>query len=596
MLGIVYIDPQFYKNFLVQGLKKLMIYQQPNDKEIYIHHCASRLKEVLFSMMESPFLDLLSLGERKHIFQFRCLNQTQWNIFSLLQRRVPQNYKKFQMEFQEEKHGIDELIKYKLVDVIQKNKRCLNLLSKAELQHFCAEKNISNKGTRKELQSRLHEFIQDLAIPKLICVKNPKLLERCIAWMNNSHQGTWDKDIHLFLSQSSNFPIYNTTSIPAMYTRRFDYWSYYYGRHLFENEMTIQRIYSTRPPTKIQFRFSLYRQFFLNKEWIQSKDAPSIIQVLKQKLPYLRKEICIIQLDFWLFQHQKITDTKYIQKQIQFYEQEDFEIFELDLRQKIKLIAAQHNLFFFPRYKLHQPKKRYLYLQNMKKHRQRITFELEGENKNVEQSVIFILQKYNKIAFHTENHAWQALIEWLFIDLFYEPISHMLPYPNMRYPLDFHWGTLFYQNRKHQIEQRLEWLTKNATYTSQFTEKIQMFFDEIEQKYPNRLMHRHQVEFLMQSFSIVELIPLIRYLLQNPHSFKGLPDLVVQSYSIPKPEILQSKHSKMFQLVPDKIIPSKSFFIEVKCKDPVSNAQKFWHHKLIEMGFQVEIWNLREMN
>ena len=84
-----------------------MTEQSPTKKEditkkqqIYLLHCASKLKDVIYELLDGPFSILLSLGERNHINKFTFLTQKQWELIALLQRRVPQREDRFLNEFQ----------------------------------------------------------------------------------------------------------------------------------------------------------------------------------------------------------------------------------------------------------------------------------------------------------------------------------------------------------------------------------------------------------------------------------------------------------------------------------------------------------------
>ena len=66
------------------------IQRKSNTQNRYLLHCASKLKEVIYDLLEGPFFILLSLGERNHIKKILSLTQSQWEVIALLQRRVPQ--------------------------------------------------------------------------------------------------------------------------------------------------------------------------------------------------------------------------------------------------------------------------------------------------------------------------------------------------------------------------------------------------------------------------------------------------------------------------------------------------------------------------
>ena len=103
------------------------------------------------------------------------------------------------------------------------------------------------------------EILPQLELPTIIHIANPKLIERCIAWMSNSRNGSWDRDVQIFMHGGQS--TYQKTKIMPLYTRRFDFWSYYYGRFYFSTDMTCERLFVTLPPKDYQFRFSLHRQF-----------------------------------------------------------------------------------------------------------------------------------------------------------------------------------------------------------------------------------------------------------------------------------------------------------------------------------------------
>ena len=174
-----------------------------NTKEHYILHCASKLKEVIYDLLNGPFYILLSLGERNHIKKFTSLTEKQWKMIALLQRRVPQNVERFLNEFQEAHQEIETLIQTGLCVLYKNHRLCLHNLSKSELQKQCKKHGLPAKGKVVELRSRLVELLPQIELPTIIHIANPKLIERCIAWMTNSHDGSWDRDIHISRAETN---------------------------------------------------------------------------------------------------------------------------------------------------------------------------------------------------------------------------------------------------------------------------------------------------------------------------------------------------------------------------------------------------------
>ena len=238
-----------------------------------------------------------------------------------------------------------------------------------------------------------------------------------------------------------------------------------------------------------------------------------------------------------------------------------------------------------------QPKKRHLYLPNFQKKRHRITFEVDGENLNVELATIASLKKIHRHAMYTENHAWRALLHWLFLDIHFEPIEGMLPFPNMNHPLDYYLGSSYFERRRFLFENRLSFFHELSKQGDLFYQRMEGHFHEMLQKYPTHLTHRKEALFILKSFPFPQLIPLLRYLLQHPNHLRGLPDILIKNQSG-----ATYYETSPINIVPPRIPTQNSFFVEIKCKDSVSTPQVFWHHKLIELGFVVEIWNLHEMN
>ena len=562
------------------------IEQKNNTQERYILHCAAKLKEVMYEILDGPFSILLSLGERNHIKKFMSLTQMQWEIFSLLQRRVPQNTEKFLSEFNEAQDEVEKLLQTGLCILYKNHRLCIHHLSKSELRIKCTNHGLSKKGNVAVLRSRLIEILPQIEVPTIIHIANPKLIERCIAWMTNSHDGSWDKDVHVFLHERQQ--AYQKTKLLPLYKRRFDFWSYYYGRFYFNTDRTWARLFITLPPQDYQFRFSLHRQFFINREWIQTSLGEKIVDALQTDIPYQSTQISLLSLE--LFLQKKYINKRKIKSYIRSLQNIDFKIFEMDLRRKIKHIEKKYNENFFPRYPLENPKKRHLYLPKFQKKRQRITFEVDGENLNVELATIAWLKKINRPAMYTENHGWRALLHWLFLDIHFEPIEGMLPFLNMNHPLDYYLGSSYFERRRFLFENRLSLFHEVSKNDDIFFAKIEDHFQEMFQKYPTHLTHRKEALFILQSFSFPQLIPLLRYLLQHPNQLRGLPDLLVQRQN------RDTCSNPPLNIFPPRIPTNTSFFVEIKCRDSVSTPQFFWHHKLIELGFVVEIWNLHEMN
>ena len=254
-----------------------------------------------------------------------------------------------------------------------------------------------------------------------------------------------------------------------LYTRRFDFWSYYYGRFYFSTDMTCERLFLTLPPKDYQFRFSLHRQFFTNREWMQTSFCEKIIDVLTKDIPYQSTQISLLYLDVFL-EKEYIQNGK-IKSYIRSLANVDFTIFEMDVRRKIQNIERKYKLNFFPRYTLEGPKARHLYLQNLQKKRQRITFEVDGEHLHVELATIASLKKIHRHAMYTENHAWRALLHWLFLDIHFEPIEGMLPFPNMNHPLDYYLGFSYFERRRFLLK-------KESLFFMNYPNRMNYFFNE----------------------------------------------------------------------------------------------------------------------
>ena len=137
-------------------------------QQIYILHCASKLKDVIYEVLDGPFSTLLSLGERNHIKKFTSLSQNQWEMIALLQRRVPQNVEFFINEFQDRNQDIENLIQKGLCILYKNHKLCLHSLSKSELQRQCKKQGIPTKGRVVELRRRLLKILPQLKLPTIL--------------------------------------------------------------------------------------------------------------------------------------------------------------------------------------------------------------------------------------------------------------------------------------------------------------------------------------------------------------------------------------------------------------------------------------------
>ena len=151
------------------------IQQTNNTQDRYLQHCASRLKEVIYDILDGPFSVLLSLGERNHIKKFTSLSQNQWEVIALLQRRVPQNIEFFINEFQDRNQDIENLIQTGLCILYKNHRLCLHNLSKSELQKQCKKHGLPTKGKVVELRRRLLEILPQLELPTIIHIANPNL-------------------------------------------------------------------------------------------------------------------------------------------------------------------------------------------------------------------------------------------------------------------------------------------------------------------------------------------------------------------------------------------------------------------------------------
>ena len=106
---------------------------------------------------------------------------------------------------------------------------------------------------------------------------------------------------------------------------------------------------------------------------------------------------------------------------------------------------------------------------------------------------------------YTENHAWRALLHWLFLDIHFEPIEGMLPFPNMNHPLDYYLGFSYFERRRFLFEKRLSLFHELSKQNELFFQRIEEHFHEMFQKYPTYLTHRKEALFILQSFPFSQL-------------------------------------------------------------------------------------------
>lgn len=556
------------------GFRPTTMTKDKNQQQKYIQHCAQRLRQVIFSVLHGKTIDIFSLGERCFLEKCSSLGDKHWEVYALLQRRVPQRKSHFMVEFKDYEREIIDLLEWNIIQEEKHNTLCVNNLSKKEAKELLAAHDLSHKGRINDLRNILYPIMDKLDLPTLIQLANPELIKRCIAIITQKHSGNWEYDIQLFVQNKKSIPYRCTVEYP-LFTRRVDFWNYYYSKFYPENS-DVDNLLQTLPPEDYQYRFSSHRQAILHHRLNNHTNAMEIYGYMLKHRTQQNKELLLSYFDY-LIQHK---DHKKIKQYVKEIEEIDFENFEVEIRRKLKLLFKSKNLHLFPRYAFHTAKERYLYLPRVASQDQRILFQIDQESYNVEASVVTFLQKHNRSAMFTENHAWKSLLKWLFYDCIFAPIDGMLPYPNLKKPLDYHSDEQFFTRRKKLFKQRFEDLRNG---------KAQEIMQSIETQFFEHLSQKEEACYILNSIEASQLIPLLELMLRRPNSLKGLPDILVSWTNNRETRIGDTK------LVPTKI-PSKSFFIEVKCHDSVSSEQKYWHHKLQELGFVVEIWNLREMN
>jgi len=196
-----------------------------------------------------------------------------------------------------------------------------------------------------------------------------------------------------------------------------------------------------------------------------------------------------------------------------------------------------------------------------------------GEAVPVEAAVVRALAAAGRRAWHAENWLWTSLYALVFRDLYFLPVPGMLPTARRDGPLDV--GTPgFYTRRRGPIEARLVELAAEGP------EKFCAGWEG------ERLAGLHAGEIVRGSAASIggkTAAAVLRRLAEEGWSAaRGLPDLYI--FSGPEGRVPAALPSRVDQ---------RDALVEIKGPgDTLRDDQRVWHHRLLDQGIVVELWEV----
>ena len=153
----------------------------------------------------------------------------------------------------------------------------------------------------------------------------------------------------------------------------------------------------------------------------------------------------------------------------------------------------------------------------------------QNKSLTIEEQVVNHLNNIGTTAFYTENHFWSILFGLLFWDEIFLELNNVFYHPFQRGPIDmFHEN--FYQDRKHQIDQKLNLLKE--TDKEQIWEILSLTYQQkhgIANWFVN--WKKYDINELKKVYDIIPkniIVFVLTKISKHPSEFKsGLPDLCI---------------------------------------------------------------------
>ena len=207
-------------------------------------------------------------------------------------------------------------------------------------------------------------------------------------------------------------------------------------------------------------------------------------------------------------------------------------------------------------------------------------FSVGNASLQAEDAVIQHLMLCKRNPIRAENRIWTSIVAGLFSDL----ITKDFPAPALSCPLGFQSGA-FYQRHRTSIETLLAKVSEGLG--------VQLLQRALS-RYMGMRVGGCTLGALPPSAQILILnhLPgsvvaaIVREWIRHPRdSRKGMPDIFVPSAT--------GAATRVPSLIPS-VVPMASFWIEVKTRnDSVRPSQSAWHHRLLALGQNIELWELR---
>ena len=172
---------------------------------------------------------------------------------------------------------------------------------------------------------------------------------------------------------------------------------------------------------------------------------------------------------------------------------------------------------------------------------------------------------------HAENWLWTGVFALVFREAYFLPIPGMLPTPHRAGPVDLGTPT-FYEKRRTFCEARLAELELSG---------LRPFAEQWQGERLEGLFRPDQVvEHAMELPGPVLANILRPFLIFGWQVARGLPDLLVRA----------GPEARLSGAIP-ATLPKQAFFAEIKGpSDALRDAQRLWHHRLLDANIHVELW------
>lgn len=195
----------------------------------------------------------------------------------------------------------------------------------------------------------------------------------------------------------------------------------------------------------------------------------------------------------------------------------------------------------------------------------------DAEARHIEEALVARIAATGRVALHAENWLWTSLFALAFRDLYWLPLPGRLPSARLAGPLDL--GTpAFHAARAPAIEARLAEMSEAGVQLGEYGGELLA-----------GLANAEVVLALAPQLPHSLVIAILRRLaVEGWAAARGLPDLV----------ILPGPVAQLPEAIPGKL---DAGVILAEVKGPTDNlrdAQRYWHHQILESGNSVELWEV----